>query len=48
MVELFQYPTIASLAAHLDAAARPAEPPPAEAQPGRGAARRELLKRGRR
>ena len=50
MIDLFQYPTIASLAAHLDASARAGEAEGAEKQAGRGrgAARRELLKRGRR
>jgi amino acid adenylation domain-containing protein len=56
MVDLFQYPTVAALAAHLDAAARAeaggADGAGAEAEKqagrGRGASRRELLKRGRR
>ena len=53
MVDLFQYPTVAALAAHLDAAARAeaggADGGPAEKQAGRGrgACRREMLKRGR-
>ncbi|HEU4885054.1 MAG TPA: amino acid adenylation domain-containing protein, partial [Longimicrobium sp.] len=50
IVDLFQYPTIASFAAHLDARARPAEPEDAEKAAGRsrGASRRETLMRGRR
>jgi amino acid adenylation domain-containing protein len=49
VIELFQYPTVAALAAHLDATARTPEPADAEepAERGRGAARRELLKRRR-
>jgi amino acid adenylation domain-containing protein len=49
MIDLFQYPTVASLAAHLDASARAAETGDAEqpAERGRGSARRELLKRRR-
>jgi amino acid adenylation domain-containing protein len=49
VIDLFQYPTVASLAAYLDASARPAEPEDAEkpAERGRGSARRELLKRRR-
>jgi amino acid adenylation domain-containing protein len=50
IVDLFQYPTIGSFAAHLDAQARPLEPEDAEkaAGRGRGASRRETLMRGRR
>ncbi|HEX6910892.1 MAG TPA: non-ribosomal peptide synthetase, partial [Longimicrobium sp.] len=58
MVDLFQYPTVAALAARLDAASRAsaggedgsAGGAQAGKEPGRGrgAARRELLKRGRR
>jgi amino acid adenylation domain-containing protein len=59
MVDLFQYPTVSALAAHLDAQLRAesrvdaeGEEPGAEAEKpagrGRGSARRELLKRGRR
>jgi acyl-coenzyme A synthetase/AMP-(fatty) acid ligase/aryl carrier-like protein len=50
IVDLFQYPTIGSFAAHLDAQSRPAEPEDAEkaAGRGRGASRRETLMRGRR
>ncbi|HWK90507.1 MAG TPA: non-ribosomal peptide synthetase, partial [Longimicrobium sp.] len=44
MIELFQYPTIASLAAHWDAEAK-ADGPAKDAGRGRGAARRELLRR---
>jgi amino acid adenylation domain-containing protein len=49
MIDLFQYPTVASLAAHLDASARAADAGEAEkpAERGRGSARRELLKRRR-
>ena len=50
MVDLFQYPTVAALAAHLDAAARAeaggADDPEKQAGRGRGASRREMLKRG--
>ncbi|HEX2207305.1 MAG TPA: amino acid adenylation domain-containing protein [Longimicrobium sp.] len=50
IVDLFQYPTVAALAAHLDARTRPAEPadPENQAGRGRGASRREVLTRGRR
>ena len=50
IVDLFQYPTVGSFAAHLDAQSRPAEPEDAEkaAGRGRGASRRETLMRGRR
>ncbi|HEX6041745.1 phosphopantetheine-binding protein, partial [Longimicrobium sp.] len=50
MVDLFQYPTISALAAHLDAQSAEGAEDGAEkpAGTGRGAARRELLKRGRR
>ncbi|HEX2202009.1 MAG TPA: amino acid adenylation domain-containing protein [Longimicrobium sp.] len=55
MVDLFQYPTISALAAHLDAAARAerdgsegeAKAPAEQAGVGRGSRRREML-RGRR
>jgi amino acid adenylation domain-containing protein len=49
IVDLFQYPTVASFAGHLDAQARPAEPgdPEKAAGRGRGASRREMLMRGR-
>ncbi|HEX6370148.1 MAG TPA: amino acid adenylation domain-containing protein [Longimicrobium sp.] len=49
IVDLFQYPTVASFAAHLDAQARPAQPedPEKQAGRGRGASRREMLMRGR-
>jgi amino acid adenylation domain-containing protein len=47
IVDLFQYPTVGSFAAHLDAQARPAEPddPGKQAGRGRGASRREMLMR---
>jgi amino acid adenylation domain-containing protein len=48
IVELFQFPTIAALAAHLDAGGGPAQPaaPPAEAAE-RGSSRREMMRRQR-
>jgi amino acid adenylation domain-containing protein len=47
IIDLFQYPTVGSFAAHLDAQARPAEDPEKQAGRGRGASRREMLMRGR-
>ena len=47
IVDLFQYPTVGSFAAHLDAQARSADDPEKQAGRGRGASRREMLMRGR-
>ncbi|HEX6371582.1 MAG TPA: amino acid adenylation domain-containing protein [Longimicrobium sp.] len=51
VVELFQFPTIAALAAHLDAAAAAAAAPPEAAAPAeateRGTSRREMMRRQR-